>query len=197
MSSFKNKHNSFKSSAQTISALVGRLPLSRQMNATQAMLVKLTPAWLSWAKNNLPPEYLNSTQLVSINNNGNKPAELSIACANANCATQLKHQQSSLLNAFHAEGFSNIQQLKIRLALPNNTTLNNNTTPRNTATNNAPTNNQSIKHNSGRSEQSKQRHLPSRTSITLIESCRKGVSNEHLSTSLARLSETLKKSRPD
>jgi len=186
--SFKNNRDShIKNSALSISALISRLPLSQQMNESQASIVKLTPAWLAWAEKNLSPSYTNSVQLISVrNSNKGQNSELCIASENANCATQIKHQQNSLLTALHAEGFKNIQKLCIRLAMP--------TEPVESCIKQDST---ASSHSANNADFITQKYAPSKDSITLIESCQKRVTNEHLSTSLARLSETLKKTLSD
>lgn len=171
--SFKNK---YKSNASKISTLVERLPFNHHINASQALLIKLTPIWLIWAEKNLPSSYLSNTQLSHIISHGDNNNELGIACDNANCATQLKHQKDSLLNAFHSEGFNNIKVIRIRMAMP----FNNQATIQSSK-------NDLIEH----------KIQPSEASIRLIESCRKNISSESLSASLGRLSETLIKSQSD
>lgn len=156
-------------------ALIERLPFSRQMNATQALLVKLTPSWLAWTNIHLPASYLNTTRLIAVTNN-----ELSISCENANCATQIKHQQHSLLDYLHAKGHNNIEHIRIRLAMPK--------LP-DDQRQHAKQNHLAVPNNSLQSNK------PSDTSIKAIQSCQKRVNNEQLASSLARLSETLIKLR--
>ena len=170
---FNNKH---KSKASKISALVERLPFNHHMNASHSLLIKLAPVWLSWAEKNLPISYLSNTQLTSIRSRSDNNNELNITCDNANCATQLKHQKNSLLNTFHTEGFNNIQAIRIHMAMPLN---------------------QQNPIQTTKDDLIEIKPQPSEASINLIDSCRKNISSESLSTSLARLSETLIKSRSD
>ncbi|MFT7525809.1 MAG: hypothetical protein ACI9LY_000949 [Arenicella sp.] len=161
-----------KSQNQTAADFVRRLPLHRQLDASQAMIIKLSPTWLSWTQTALTIDAAKSCQLNALQN-----GKLSLFCNNATLASQIKHQKQTLLSYFHKHGFNDVQEIVVRLRPPSYTTDDGDT-----SRNNYPlTENQFID--------------ASDDSLKAIDSCGKMVNNDELSSALTRLSETLKSSR--
>jgi hypothetical protein len=133
------------------------------------MLIKLTPVWLVWSKDqNLTPTNYSLTNF----SNG----ILTIHCDNAIGASQLKHQQQTLLNYFHIKEFSGIEQINIRVSQPSLSSSNNSL--------------ETI--NSAEAINSKATFtVPSTDSLKSIQACRNGIKNDHLSNSLSKLEKTL------
>ncbi len=161
-----------KSQNQTAADFVRRLPLHRQLDASQAMIIKLSPAWLSWTQTALSIDAAKNCQLNALQN-----GKLSLFCNNATLASQIKHQKQTLLSHFHKHGFNDVQEIAVRLRPPSYTT-NEGDTNRNSY---PLTENQFID--------------ASDDSLKAIDSCRHMVNNDELSSALTRLSETLKLSR--
>ncbi|MFT4630030.1 MAG: hypothetical protein ACI9WC_000724 [Arenicella sp.] len=161
---------------QTAADFIRRLPLHRQLDASQAMIIKLSPAWLSWAQQALTIDATKNCHLNALQN-----GKLSIFSNNAALASQIKHQQQTLLNHFHKHGFDNVQEIVVRLRPPSLTRGEDNPN-RNTYQADA---NDSKNHFTDASDDS----------LKAIESCGKMVNNDELSSALTRLSKTLKSSR--
>ena len=76
----------------TISDHVQRLPVVRQLDASHQNLVQLNPGWKQWMTDNLTDDASHQAILSAYKN-----GVLLIACENAAVASQIKHQQHSLV----------------------------------------------------------------------------------------------------
>ena len=170
--------------------LIRRLPVHQRLNESQAALVKLTPAWQQWAKqaiseNKITAECYQNTELSGLDDD-----KLVITCSTAVFASQIKHQQQSILDSLLKEGPAVVKQLNIQLRLP---TFQNSKPGQNS---NPGENSKSVVDktfdNGVPANKPKSTPLTS-NSLDAIENCRKSVSNEQLASSLKRLAETLKK----
>lgn len=167
-----------KSQNQTAADFIRRLPLHRQLDASQAMIIKLSPVWLSWAQYALNPDATKDCQLNALQN-----GKLSLYCNNATLASQVKHQKQTLLNHFHEHGFNDVQEIVVRLRPPSQTTTEDNPNQ----------NTDQLDANDSKNQFTD----VSDDSLKAIESCRKMIDNDELSSALTRLSKTLKSSRTD
>jgi len=91
----KRRHT-INSAHLNVSQIVQRLPLHRQMSVSQTIMVKLSPVWSTWSATYLAEPFAASTTLVGVQN-----GELTISCESAICASQIKHQQTNLLESLH------------------------------------------------------------------------------------------------
>lgn len=154
-----------------------RLPLHRQLNQTQAILVKIAPIWLRWSTDHLSK--IPNSMLVSEQSISSVPIDVSNGVLKINCfkpieASQIKHQQASLIEALHTAGFDYIKRIKVSISLQSHTL-------QQQATIDQPSDNQ-------------QKHIkPSKASIKSIEVCGHKTHNVQLSESLHRLADTLNK----
>ena len=176
----KNRH-------KNISQIIERLPLHRQLNETQAMLLKITPIWRQWLENHLPKNQSSEDPSPRLVNNSPEPInnspeliDISTDTLNINCfssvqASHIKHQQTSLLNALNNAGFCNIRRIKVSMSLM------------------SPEPNKSLQPNNQSTPNQQQRSKPSTTSIQAIEHCGTKTDNTQLSESLRRLADTLNK----
>lgn len=96
-----------------ISNIVQRMPLTQRLSDSQSMLVKLSPAWSQWSKANLSGETEQKIHLSSFENH-----TLTIHCDDAIKASQVKHQQHSLLMYLIEQGFHEVKQLSVRISHP-------------------------------------------------------------------------------
>ena len=167
-----------KSQNQTAADFIRRLSLHRQLDESQAMIIKLSPVWLSWAQHALTSQATKNCQLNALQN-----GKLSLNCNNATLASQIKHQKQTLLNHFHEHGFKDVQEIIVRLRPPSQSTGEGNS---NLNTNQAD----AIDLNNHFTEASDD-------SLKAIESFTKMVNSDELSDALVRLSKTLKAARTD
>ena len=181
MSNFKRK--SKRALAQqklNAASIVQRLPFHQQLSASQVLLLKITPVWHEWCKQQhsqgLGHCSLHSGAELSSFDNG----ELHVACHNSSVATILKHQQSHLLSTLHNAGFDQIRCIRIRMRLHQPSDLDS---------------------QSGQEQSSAaaiqphviERSQPTTSSLKSIEAVQRRIKNEKLSASLKRLLATLKK----
>ena len=177
-------------SHKNITQLIERLPLHRQLNETQAMLLKITPIWLRWSASHLAS--IQSLETNSLETNGletisSAPIDISADTLKINCfssveASHIKHQQASLIKTLQAAGFSNIKRIKVCMS------------PTQPLSNNL----ESLRKEPQLSKQPEldeqhQSFKPSSASIQSIESCGQQTDNSQLSESLRRLAATLNK----
>jgi len=160
----------------TAANIINRLPLQQQLNSSQAIIIKLSPIWHSWAvesvaKNLISVNCLNSTQLTSLQN-----GKLVLTCSNSAHASLIKHQQNSLLTFFHQQGFKEINKIVVRI--DNHAKQINDHQV--TQTNNLD---------------DKPTVQVSNNSLEAIYSCQKTVGNDLLANSLKKLANTLKNKR--
>jgi len=153
--------------------IIKRLPLLRQINASQSALLSFTPAWKRWSNENLPENFRSLTSLNSFND-----GVLSIKCKTPIAASQLRHLQISLIEALHEADHHQILSLNIQID------------------HETPTPESAVQEHIKQVETT----LPNTTRAALsdqaidnINSCQKSVKSEKLSDALKRLSETLKK----
>ena len=175
---------------QTAADIIRRLPLHRQLNASQTLLVKLTPTWQNWASRHLMQSHpidqstcddfnsdnnFSDTQLISADR-----GKLIVACANSACASRIKHLQQNLLDALRSQGFSEIEQIIVRIQH----TLSNKVNHIDKNVEKAQPATTAITRNS----------TTSSNSLKAIEQCQRMVVNEQLANSLKNLFNTLKSS---
>ena len=154
-----------------LSNIINRLPVLRQINASQTAIINFTPAWDNWAAKNLPESFRSATSLNSFNE-----GVLSIQCTTPIAASQLKHQQVSILEALHNADHYQILSLKIQI-------------DHQTSQNSRP----HAERVNLETPKVVTREALSQQAIDNINNCQRSVKNERLSDSLKRLSETLKK----
>ena len=137
-------------------------------------------------------EFQNNTELSNF-----QTTVLTISCKHAICASQLKHQRTSLLKFFHSSGLSNISQINIRVVHP---TQGSEANQRKNPSSNSHSINESKQSynsqslaNDTRAEYKEPAPL-SHNSIKSIENCYKRIPNEKLAESLSNLVATLKNS---
>lgn len=173
----------------SLSNILQRLPLHRQLTGSQSALLKLSPLWDKWASANLAKEFVDEISLTNY-----QSGKLSLVCSNATCASQLKHQQTSLLVFLNQSGVGEVEKLHIRVRHPSHSSdiFDSQT--------NHETNNQNSSISSTRKslpQKSENDDIgqtkASEPSIKSIENCKKTISNERLAESLTKLAETLKK----
>ena len=154
--------------------LIRRLPVHQQLNESQAALVKLTPIWQQWAKhsisaNKITTECYQNTELSSLSN-----GKLVISCTSSIYASQIKHQQQSILESIIKAGITAVEHIKVQLRIPNQ-----------------------LRTESSNNERDAQPYIKpsplSANSLNAIEHCLKTVNNDQLAKSLKRLAKTLKK----
>lgn len=83
-----------------------QLPLARQLDASQAAVVQLTPHWIAWTNEavlnkRISPSCAQSTRLEAYNTSKSKPStggKLILSCDHAANATVLKQQQQSIID---------------------------------------------------------------------------------------------------
>jgi len=179
----KNK-NSNRNAHLKAANLISRLPLHKQLSDSQAALVKLAPVWQSWARHaisdsNLSAECFQNTELSSL-----RDGKLVINCSNAIYASQIKHQQQSLLDAIIKEGITTVEKINIQL---------------NNQLNYQP---ETLSQQRLKLKQSNNQHAVDSTiihapltenSLNALENCQKLVNNDQLADSLRKLAKTLKK----
>jgi len=153
------------------------------------MLVKLTPTWQTWASRHLielhrndqsdsdidnSENNLRDTQLVSVDR-----GKLIVACANSACASRIKHLQQNLLETLQSQGFSEIEQIVVRIQHNLNNDLNHAE--------------KGIEKTQLASTTKTRNRVTSSNSLKAIQYCQKTVANDQLANALKKLSETLKK----
>ena len=207
---------------RTAADIISKLALHKQLDASQAMIVKITPVWLQWANQKQgiqePAEHQRvkpeqgiqdqvkhqrvkhqrvkqeqGTRLSSacINNTlllNAQQGKLVIRCDNAVNASQIKHQQNSLLSHLHNHGFEEIQRITIRVQHPTHNQLDHGSKRYDSKLNEAVT--AASLMNSGSVEKTTVR--TSEKSLEAIEYCQKMATNDHLANSLSKLAKTLK-----
>ena len=161
------KHNKHHHTRISLSNIIKRLPLHHQLNTSQNALIDLTPIWQQWSETNLTPNLLSL-----INLNSFRDGVLVIACSNPTAASQVKHMQISLLTAFHAAGLRNVERIKVQIVHTQSTNGKPSSNPSST---NHVTNYQPLEEEA----------------LSNIKNCMTTIKNERLSSSLARLAETL------
>ncbi|MEM7358565.1 MAG: DciA family protein [Pseudomonadota bacterium] len=157
-----------KYSRTTAADIVRKLPLNQQLDASQAELIKLTPAWLEWARQALPLDCINHYQLNSV-----RHGKLVIVGENASSASQLKHLSQSLLEFLHEQGFAEIERITVRIQHPTQHF----DTDSAVALAQLP---------------SADFVTPSDASLKSIDNCQKMVKSEQLADALAKLADTLR-----
>ena len=147
--------------------------LHQRLNDSQAMLVKLAPVWHAWCIEQRIATFPKTTSENNANSvvlSGYQNNILTLHCEHAISATRLKHQKYSLLDHLHQKGFSEIEQLNIRITPP--TQLNKNLS----------------------SSTAGPKPLPnpvSENSIKALKGCLTSLKNERLAESVNRLTQTL------
>lgn len=175
-----SKRTKHKLAAKRLNAasIVQRLPFHQQLNASQSLILKVTPIWHDWCEQQRSRSgakhfaAASDTSLTSFEN-----GILTLACSNTSTATALKHQQTSLLAAFQEAGVDQIKRIRVRMALSKATT---------------PGSEKLHSHNSLYNDQP-HRQKPSDSSIKSVEAVQSRIKNEHLANSLKQLADTLKK----
>ena len=169
-----------KRSQLTAADIIRRLPLHRQLDAAQAMLVKLSPAWQSWGRQAVTERRLSEDCFLGSQPSSLQSGVLAVTSNNSANASQIKHQQQSVLEYLHLKGFTEIKQLKVRIEHPTHSNFG---------------------HLSELSENPLSSSLisrppvdiPSQGSLQAIENCEKTVNSDELAKSLNKLANTLKK----
>lgn len=168
------RFNSIDRRRLSLANILQRLPLHRQLSDSQSKLLKISPAWQTWANANLAKESISEVSLTNY-----QSGVLSLACNNATCASQLKHLQTSLLASLKQSGFDDAEKISIRVTHPTHDLQFSN--PDQRAIPVSEDENDQFAH-----------AKPSAPSIKSIEDCKKAISNERLAESLTKLAETLK-----
>ena len=157
---------------QNMSSILQRLPLIRQINATQNSTLKYQPIWLTWC---LQTQKRHGSLALKLNQYATltsfKHGTIEISCKNTGSASLIKHQQNSLLNALHDAGFDEINRIKVHMS------------PAKTSTKTS---------NKYATSQGSQRPKPSDSAVESIEATQSLIENEQLAASLRRLALTLK-----
>lgn len=163
--------------AKTASALLERLPITRQFTASQSFLRQITPVWQQWclnvAKKN--KQHLGKCHLTAF-----EQGVLSISTNDATTATLIKHQIESLLASLHNKGFNDVRNIRVQIQLPVRAAASYPQFDDNASTANKVS-------NAGREK-------PDKTAISALQSAANDIDDAMLSESLARLAQTLKKS---
>jgi len=167
-----DKNNHFKISLNNI---IKRLPLHQQLNNSHAAIIDFSQTWQDWVSSNLTGNFEKLATLSSFDN-----GLLTVRCISPTAASQLKHLQISLLEAFHAAGFTQIQRLKIQI---DHTTR---------LTSESDTHHQTVIKQIDKPSINRTQSLKKET-LKGIKNCGKRVKNERLMTSLQRLASTLEK----
>ncbi|NND00736.1 MAG: DUF721 domain-containing protein [Gammaproteobacteria bacterium] len=102
----------------TAAEIIGKLPLHQQLDASRAMLVKLLPAWQSWAQRAVDEKRLSNNCYQHSHLSSLQQGKLVLVCNNAVNASQIKHQKHNLLKSLHNQGFPEIQQITVRVRPP-------------------------------------------------------------------------------
>ena len=163
----------------TAAEIIRRLPLLRQLDAAQALLIKLTPVWQSWGRQAVAEKKLSNDGFLGSQLSSVQSGTLVVASNNSANASQIKHQQQSLLDYLQLKGFTEIKQLKVRIQHPTYSNFDN--LPglsKNALTSSSIPRPPAVK--------------PSRGSLQAIENCEKTVTNVELAKSLNKLAKTLK-----
>ena len=159
---------------QNMSSILQRLPFIQQINTKQNTMVKFQPTWLAWCAQtqkrhgSLALNLSEHALLSSV-----KQGIIHISCDNTGVASLIKHQQTKLLDAFHASGFDDISQIKVSMSLTQPSKI-------------KPT----------KQKQNKPKQTPEScgSAIKSIEATQSSIENEQLAASLERLAATLKSS---
>jgi len=138
------------------------------------MLLKIAPIWQRWSAshlNNLESNHSElSSALIDISDGA-----LKISCSQPTEASQIKHQQVSLIETMHAAGFSDIKRIKVSMSLQ------------------LPSQPSLSKQPSKSVNELHKRITPNKNSIESIKLCGQTTNNTQLSESLNRLANTLNK----
>lgn len=158
-----------------LSTIVERLPLYRFLDQSQAVLLKLQPAWEAWLQQELPAIDTTSAHLSGFSeaeNNGHNT--ITISANNASTVTLLKHQQSSLLKHLNrsCNGLT-IHKIKVRIDLDSTSAV------------------ADHQHQISKAAHDEQRTKPSADAIESIKRLQKSIKNPDLADSLGNLAETL------
>lgn len=160
---------------QSMSSILQRLPFIKQINATQSPTLKFEPSWLAWCmqiQKRHGSVALNLSQHASLS--GINQQTMHISCDNTGAASLIKHQQSSLLDAFHNAGFNEISHIKVQMSLTKAAPL--------------------VKRSKPKKSQQIERPKPPESVLKSIEATQSLIENEQLAASLGRLAQTLKSS---
>lgn len=167
-----NKNRRYDHKRINLQSIIKRLPIQSHLNESQSALIVFSTIWNKWVKDNLPNDI---GKLITLNSFKN--GILSIRCTNAVAASQLKHLQVGLINAFNDEGHHQITRLKFEI---DKKTI-------------------ASEFESDFSPDSKNQHFKkeprkelSHEALDTLEHCEKGVKNEKLSISLKKLHKTLR-----
>ena len=163
---------------QNVSNILNRLPYLRTLNEAQNKLLRVTPVWQKWCAAQTGPNITDFASPASLDGK-----TLTISCKQSSTATILKHTQNSLLDALQKHGFEQIQSIRIKMSLDQNSDISNSDL----------TNKLALTGKNSLDLSAAPNRKPSAASLKSIESTQSLVSNEHLAASLKRLAETLKK----
>lgn len=178
--SYKNNHLRL-----SVSTIIKRLPLHRQLNASQSALIDFSHTWDTWSSQNLASGFSASTTLNSFRN-----GVLTIRCISTVAASQLKHLQVSLLETFHQAGLTKIVSIKIQIDHDVANFSEQESDIANTLAGQKVPNTLTKKgHFAAKADVERNDFLP--TTIETIKNCQKSVRNERLNESLQRLANTL------
>lgn len=153
--------------------IINNLPINHHLNESQNSLISFSEAWNKWINENLSTDI---QKLVAMNSFKN--GTLSIRCINAVAASQLKHLQVGLINAFNNAGHNQIINLKLEIEKVHTTSK----VEHDFSTNSK---NQHIKN--------EPRESLSDEALDMLNHCERGIKNEKLSASLRKLHNTLGK----
>lgn len=173
-SKMPKKHRKNNRSKVSLNNIIKRLPLHRQLNDSQSAVIDFSETWQKWASANLPSSFEGLATITSFDD-----GLLTIGCHTPTAASQLKHLQVSLLEAFQTAGFEQIQRLKINI---------NHTHDFLDDSENA--NNKSPQTHGTTLFSDRKQNLKTET-LTGIKNCSKAVKNERLMASLEKLASTL------
>lgn len=161
-----------------LSTIVERLPMYRFLDQSQALMLKLQPAWHAWLNKHLPNVSDQNTCLLSLD-----AGSLTIGVNNSSTGSLIKHKQVSLLSTLNSafnqlEGKSGskhklIEKLVLRVDLESTSIA------------------ADVKQRTIASDDP--REAPNTNSIESIQHLQKNVSNPDLAATLGALAETLKR----
>lgn len=117
----RSENRKLKPSSQKLklSTIVERLPLLRFLDESKAVLLKLQVDWQTWRQQNLPNVSEGAAHLSGYDTN---TGQITICVNNASTAALIKHQKSSLLDAFQLAAKTRqirnpIHSIKVRVNL--------------------------------------------------------------------------------
>ena len=164
-----------------LTSIVQKLPFHRQLNASQQLILKLTPIWFEWCeqqRSRKGSRHFSAAQDTELSVQGEDV--LVLACSNLNTATLLKHQRISLLEALHSAGFEQLREIRVRMR------------PK-ASLDSSPSTDKRDHQLSAQGQHLSYREKPQTASITSIELVQRHIKHEPLAAALARLANTLKK----